>query len=269
MVSLHTMGLVGVTLFAGAVVSMSRHHAMDEFLQSQSYEDVYYLPPPTQLQTASLGYREALADIVWMRALVYLGQEFQAQGDLEHVFRYTDALLALDPQFRAPYDWIATAALYRPTEIDSEEAKRVLPYLRRAAAQFPDDGDMAWLVGATMVYDVAPMLSEEDARGVREEGNVYLQTAARLGSGPEWLVMANISQLERLGQFDQMERHIQEMLPLVDDLAIRDELLLRLREVRGASAAEAARAALQARESSWQRDRPWLPFDFYILTAPN
>lgn len=260
-----------LTLIASsiAIVGDSRNRSMSTFLDTQTYEDVYYLPSPANLRLMSLGHREGLADIVWMRALVYLGQEFQARGDLENVFRYTDSILTLDPEFRAAYEWIATAALYRPTEIDAEEAKRVIPYLREAAARFPDDGEMAWLVGATMVYDLAPMLSHEDAEAVRSEGNVHLQTAARLGGGPDWLVLSNLSQLRRVGEIEQMVRHLEEMLPIVDDPEIREELLIRLREARGASEVEATRAALEAREASWKRDRPWLPFDFYVLTAPE
>src|SRR5688572_8030137 len=86
-----------------------RAGAHDRYMSAQRYEDIYYLPPADWLRVFSLGYDEALADLIWMRALVYFGQEFEHAGRLEYVFEYGDAIAALDPHFLAIYRWIGMA----------------------------------------------------------------------------------------------------------------------------------------------------------------
>jgi len=53
---------------------------MDHYLSMQAYEDIYYLPPPKWLQVMSLGHRRAVADLIWLRALIYFGDEFVNRG---------------------------------------------------------------------------------------------------------------------------------------------------------------------------------------------
>src|SRR5690606_36908356 len=92
------IGLLAV--FALAVASdalRARSHA--SFASGQRYEDIYYLPPPAALRYVSLGWDEAAADLVWLRALVYFGDELIHEGQVRHVFDYTEAMLALDPRF--------------------------------------------------------------------------------------------------------------------------------------------------------------------------
>ena len=56
---------------------------MNGFVQAQRYEDLYYLPPPAWLAVMSLGHREAFADVVWMKGLVYVGDEFREDGGMQ------------------------------------------------------------------------------------------------------------------------------------------------------------------------------------------
>ena len=68
------------------------------------------------------GWREALADLIWMRALVYYGDEIVHEGDVEFVFEYGDAIEALDPDLVSVYRWVGTAGIYRPQAITVEHA---------------------------------------------------------------------------------------------------------------------------------------------------
>ncbi|MBW2507597.1 MAG: hypothetical protein JRE81_03105, partial [Deltaproteobacteria bacterium] len=77
---------VALLLAALAGVWSLRGRAMDHYLETQAYEDIYYLPPPDWLQVMSLGYRRALADLIWLRALIYFGDEFENRGAVKHVF---------------------------------------------------------------------------------------------------------------------------------------------------------------------------------------
>ena len=175
---------------------------MGHYLETQTYEDIYYLPPPEWLQVMSLGHRRALADLIWLRALIYFGDEFESGGAVKHVFNYGDSMLALDPDFRRVYRWVGVAAVYTPTGSPLEFIERSIDVLRRGAERFPNDGQLAWDVAATITYELLPRLPKDDPSRERleAEGSDYMVAAARLGAGPDWLVLTNATSLRKLGE---------------------------------------------------------------------
>jgi len=217
--------IVSFTLFIG-VASVAaaglRKGALEHALAGERYEDVYYLPPAEWLPAFSLGWDEALADLLWIRALIYFSDEFLSQGALAHVFDYTEAMLALDPDFRAVYRWIGTAGIYRPHEVSPEQIRRSVAIMRRGLDRFPDDGELAWAIGASLAFELAPLLTDRREReAVRAEGAEYLMMAARLGAAPEWAVLSNAAILDRIGRADAAARHLEEMYARVNDEGVR------------------------------------------------
>ncbi|MCA9582545.1 MAG: hypothetical protein KC416_12175 [Myxococcales bacterium] len=261
---------------AFAVVALSlactavRLRSLDHFNATQSYEDIYYVPPPQWLPTLSLGYREALADLLWVRALVYFGEEMVQRGAVKHVYDYADAILTLDPMFRRVYHWVGMSGIYRPQEIGKEEVFQAIEYLERGANLFPDDGELAWDVGATYQYELKPLLDNpEDKKMADEKGLVYMQTAARLGAGPPWLVLANATRLRELGQSEQALRHLEEMYATVQDADTKAEIGRQIQRRREANYLEAFRKTFEEIESRRRADFPYLDPTLYLLVGPR
>src|SRR5262245_51129266 len=131
-------------LALGFASDQLRTTGQERFLKTQTYEDVYYLPPPENLKLFSLGHRAALADLIWMKALVYFGDELHHRGNAANLFRYADAILALDDHFARAYRWVASAAIYRTGHVTVDDVYKAIRYLERAVRIFPDDGEIAW-----------------------------------------------------------------------------------------------------------------------------
>ncbi|MCB9600778.1 MAG: hypothetical protein H6720_10560 [Sandaracinus sp.] len=204
------------------------------YLGATAYEDVYYLPSPVWLRRFALGHDEALADLVWMKALVYVGDEFAHRGDVENVYRYADVIVALDPDFRRVYSWATTMGLYRPDASDARGGARSRSLLGAGQLErLPDDGELTWELAATYAYEL-PSLTDDVAEKerFRSVGSDHMVTAARLGAGPPWLALTNASHLETLGRFDQAIRHLEEMYALVQDDDTREQIELRLEGLR-------------------------------------
>ncbi|MBW2225482.1 MAG: hypothetical protein JRF54_15040 [Deltaproteobacteria bacterium] len=204
--------IVAIVLMLGIVAGIwsLRGRAMDHYLSMQAYEDIYYLPPPKWLQVMSLGHRRAVADLIWLRALIYFGDEFVNRGAVKHVFHYGEAMLALDPDFRRVYRWIGVAGVYTPTGSPPEFVERAIDVLRRGVERFPNDGDLAWDAGATLIYELVPNLPRDDPdrERLKAEGNEHMMAAARLGAGPAWLVITNATSLRKLGERDRELHHL-------------------------------------------------------------
>lgn len=240
--------------------------ASDHATATETYEDVYYVPPPQYLPVFSLGYDEAVADMLWIRSLIYFGEELVQRGQVKHVFEYAEAILTLDPDFRRVYHWVASAGIYRPTETSVEDMYRATEFLERGVRRFPDDGEMAWDLGATLSYELVPRIDDpEEKERLRSSGVEHMQVAARLGAGPAWLALTNATQLRRLGRTEQALRHLEEMLATVDDPATKEAIEGEIRALRGAAHAEALSHALEEFERRRLAEYPYLPSGLFML----
>src|SRR5262245_27210880 len=94
-----------LALVATATLALFAHDRL-RFRRDRFPEDVdvLYVPPPGYLQPMSLGYREALADLIWVQALVFTG-EHMGEDDLQSVTRYAEAITGLSPRFEQAYVW--------------------------------------------------------------------------------------------------------------------------------------------------------------------
>jgi hypothetical protein len=248
-----------------------RASAHEQYRAGQRYEDVYYLPPAEWLPVVSLGWDEALADLLWMRALIYFGDEFQHAGALAHVFDYAEAIVALDPHFLAAYRWIGMAGLYRPQAITVDDVERAVAFMQRGAELFPHDGELAWNIGAALVFELPSLLGDDEqaiARA-RERGLPYLTAAVRLGAAPEWAALSNASLLERIGRQEQAARHLEEMYVTTRDPVTREQIAERIRMLRERTEAEAYLEAMRQLEEERQANFPYLPPSLYLLVGPR
>jgi tetratricopeptide (TPR) repeat protein len=257
-----------IVLALAVAADRVRQAAQQRFSATQTYEDIYYLPPPHQLVVASLGYRAALADAIWMKALVYFGDELAHRGDVSNLFRYTDAMLTLDETFRRVYRWVASAAIYRTGDVTREDIQRAIGYLERGTRLFPDDGELAWDLGATYAYELVPMLPIGPLREeARRKSLDYLEVAALRGAGPAWLGLQTAAQLDSLGRKEQALRHLQDLYATATDPAIKRTLEDRLAALQTAAYAEAMRAAAQEFEANRTRDFPYMSATLYLLVG--
>lgn len=247
-----------------------RATAHSEHRAAQRYEDVYYLPPADWLRVFSLGYDEAIADLIWMRALIYFGDELQHGGNVENVFEYAEAIATLDPHFLAVYRWVGTAGIYRPINVTPDDIERSVEFMKRGARLFPENGELAWDIGAALVFELVPLLEDEEAMDrARERGMPWLMAAARRGAAPDWVVLSNASILARIGRTDQAARHLEEMYLTVEDPTTRQQIADRIRELRDRAQAEALMASMRELEEKRDEDFPYAPLGLYLLLGPR
>jgi hypothetical protein len=255
-------------LLTAAVAERVRARAQRHFIATQSYEDIYYLPPSDSLIIGSLGYREALADLLWMKALVYYGEELIHRGEVKNLYRYGDAILALDPDYKRVYRWVASSALYRTGNIAVSDAQAAIRYLEVAARRFPDDGELAWDLGANYAFELAPMLEDEAERAAaRRKGLDYLEAASLRNAGPPWLALQTASELQALGRSEQAIRHLEDAYAVTSDPAIKQKIEKRLSALRSEAYAEALRRTAQELEAARKRDFPYLDTTLYMLVG--
>jgi tetratricopeptide (TPR) repeat protein len=260
--------LVGALIVVGYAGRELRLVVFQQHQDSQRYEDIYYLPPADWLPVLSAGFRAAAADLIWCRSLVYFGEQLVHRGAVKYAFDYTDAVLALDPDFRAAYEWIATAALYKPTDVSLADGQRAAAYLKRALVRWPSDGQLHWRYGSVLRFELAPMLplgAEKDR--LIAEATPHLATAASLGAGPPWLALNSSSLLLRLGKTEQAIRHLEEVYGTVQDDMAKKRIEEELAQLRSHAFVEALKTANAEFEQSRRASYPYLTRGLYFLVG--
>ena len=248
----------------------ARWHAEGHFLATQSYEDRYYLPPPEWLRVLSLGHSEALAGLIWLKSLVYFGEELVHRGNVANLYRYADAMIALDPYFEKVYRWVASGAIYRTGTVTVDDEQRAIRYLEQGVRRFPDDGELAWDLGANYVYELVPMLATQAEKAeARRRGVEHLRVAALSGHGPPWLALSASTEFAKLGQAEQEMRYLEELYPQLSDPAMKLQVEARLARLRSRSYVEAVRRAGEEFEAAHVRDYPYLHPTLYLLLGPK
>jgi tetratricopeptide (TPR) repeat protein len=260
-------GWLSVLCLGGAAYEL-RARASAQHASGQTYEDIYYLPPVPLLPVLTAGYGSAVADLIWIRLLLYFGEEMIERSQTRYLYNYVDSLLALDADFKAPYGWIAMAALYHAGEVTAADGYRAVEYLERAVARWPDDGELAWDLGATLRFELPPLVSDPAEKAALHERAVeHLATAARLGAGPAWLASLNVQLLEKLGKSEQAIRHLEEMYASVQDPSEKQQLEWRLMRLRSEAYAEAFRSYNEDFRRNHFASRPYASANLFALTG--
>jgi len=143
--------------------------------------DIRYLPSPKMMSALSIGYNEFFADLYWIEALNYFGEnlikkvkkeskttstlESLKDSDLKYLSQYADLILALDPYFNYFYEWASTVFIYNWRPI-SDEAVRKSNY-------YGNQG----IINLAKVFRYSPDLIRKVAFNYAIETKEYVQAA--------------------------------------------------------------------------------------------
>jgi hypothetical protein len=170
--------LLATTVWSHRAVKQAR----DEFPRDQ---DVLYLPPAQHLRPMSLGYREALADLIWIRAVLFTGDRSSAgAGNHVWILEYLEAIHSLAPRFRRPYAWSSVVLLYMGEATDRAVLDRALGFYRRGIEQYPEDHELLFSAGMLLIGEVqaVPGYTEAERAAAHAEGVALIGKAAAFGA---------------------------------------------------------------------------------------
>ncbi|TNE48212.1 MAG: hypothetical protein EP343_16500 [Deltaproteobacteria bacterium] len=107
---------------------------------TDTYHQMYYLPSSEVLQRLSIGYENFLADLIWIRGLLYVGEHFSTKkGKIDWLPRYAQAVIDLDPKFRYAYVWAAILVVYNRKKTVRQDILHSISFLKQGQKQFPHD----------------------------------------------------------------------------------------------------------------------------------
>ena len=246
---------------------------------AQVFEDDqrYYLPPSNWLRVFSLGYTEASADLIWVKTLVYFGEQainrFTAEpkGD-ETVFtiNYIRTAIDLDPRFRNLYRRGGVLTLHQKGKITKKTIDMAIEVMEKGLEVFPNDGGIAFNLGFIYYYESEWRLSKDDKNLdlYKEKGVRLLRRAALMEGAPRYVWLLASTLLKREGLEDLMIDHLKATLANETEPQIREAMEIQLRQALG-KAAERDISMSRRSQAKWRSDMPYIPYDLYLLLGSN
>lgn len=231
--------------------------------------DLPFAPSPGSAPYVSLGYREMLADLLWIRAIGYVGgDDDRAAGTRALV----EAIVALDPRFERVYPFTGAALSAMGTEPSEDDLLASIRLLERGMQEFPENCKLPLLAG--QVYTVELVELTDDVPQIERwqlEGARYLERAVRIRGCPKDVATFAAHLRTKLGQREKAVRDLRELILYTDDPAQREKLVAKLAEIEeGDAAALAYELEMEKKrlDAEWLAHRPEVPPTMYLLLGP-
>jgi hypothetical protein len=234
-------------------------------------EDVYALPPPTQLRAATLGWDAAAVDLLWATLLVQYGGHWQEHREFTDGVRYAEDIVALEPTYEPLYRYIDAILIYRPLQATASDARAARAIFERGTRERPSDTRL-WRDYGEFLAFVAPSFLTEPAeqKAWRETGASAMVHAAELGGDVD-TALAAAGVMSRAGQRDAQVRFLKKAYALTADPSMapqHEQVGRQLAALLGQELDAQADAVVRAIHERWQREMPAVSRDDYLLLGP-
>ena len=218
-----------------AVVAMRTDATLDGFLRARVVtEELIYLPPTQFLDAISLGYRHALANVLWFRTIGYFGRHYRSDRLYPWLAYMCNVVTDLNPQAEHVYRFGGVILPW--------EANRVaegIALLEKGTRSIPDSWRLHYMLGFSYYFFRDDL--EASSRALRRatelpDAPAYVSQLAAIVDatqhGPE-AAIAFLRQLDRSDASDEMRAAIRDRigaLSLARDLDALDDAVQTFRD---------------------------------------
>jgi len=214
----------------------------------------------------SLGYTELFADLIWVRQVLYFGEQLTGKGDFRHVDMYLRTAIALDPHFRRLYVWAGVAYTASGLPVTNAAVRMSNEILEMGLRRFPDDWELNFTLGVNYIHELKTS-DENLKRAWKMKGAEHIRRAAMSGKGPAWLPVLVATLLTKGGETQAAIRHLEEILLTTEDEKVREHVRNKLKQLH----AEAVPTLEKEREEFmrlWRTHMQYVPQDLFVLLGP-
>lgn len=268
-----SLPIVVLLALAIAGIQLSRDALAGRYGRLKETSDVYALPPPEQLLVLTLGYRAAIADLIYAHVLVGYGLHFQERRRFEYVGQYLDAVTTLDPKFAQPYLYADTLLTLQPKPPLQADYRKARELLLKGTRELPFHQRLWFTAGQYLAYLAPPhIIDEQEREQLRTEGAKILSRACELATDNAAIphhCLAAAGLLNRAGEREALIQMLTRTLAVNDDEQLRMRALAALRKWVGEQQEENYSRRLEAFQKEWRSDLPYVSKEQLLLMGPN
>lgn len=262
-----------IAVIAAACIGSVRAEAARIHHRVKETSDVYVLPPSEHAPALSLGYRAALADVLWAHVMVSQGLHMQERRRFENLTLLLDAINELDPTFRDPYVYADALISIQEGSPPRDEVLKARAILERGMKNRPLDGDL-WLTAGQFIAFIAPssyLQDPEEQRAWRLDGAKVLARASELSGSDSsigWGALGGVGLLEAAGEREAAIRFLQRTLAVTDDEELKAELTSKIRALLGERYVDAYKARQAELNAMKAAELPFVTKTMFLVLGP-
>jgi len=174
-----------------------------------------YLPSGEYLRMASLGYRELVADLLWLQAIQVMGERKLSIEDGQWLYDAVDRITTIDPKFVRAYEAGSHALCI--LVVLPEESNRLL---EKGMRHNPLEWKLPFLLGINYYFEM----------GDDEKAAEAMARASRLPGAPETLVRLAAKLFVSAKSAQQAVELLAKVYEETSDENVRKTLEIRLKE---------------------------------------
>lgn len=179
-------------------------------------EQLAYLPKGDYLKLAVLGYRQVVADLIWLQAVQHIGAKRDTQSGYTWTYHAVDVLTDLDPTFIPPYQ---ATGLFLGVLVGRHDEG--LAILTKGITQNPSNWQLPFLAGYISYYERC------DAVAAGE----FFRMAARVPGSPAYLPQLAARMTVESGDPTAALEFLDRFSRSVADERVREALFRRMKEI--------------------------------------
>jgi len=179
-------------------------------------EELAYLPKGEYLRLAVLGYRQVVADLIWLQAVQHIGVKRDTQQGHRWTYHAVDVLTDLDPTFVPPYQ---AAGIFLGVLVGRHEEG--LAILSKGISHNPAIWQLPFLAGYISYYERCNPIA----------GGEYLRMAAQVPGSPAYLPRLAARMTVESGDPAAALEFLERFSRTVTDERVREALSDRMKEI--------------------------------------
>ncbi len=262
-----------ITLVGAAIFGLDRLRARlgTRLNHVRETSDVYPLPSPVYVERISLGYRDAVASILWASVLYQYGEHVGQNRRFAYATQYVQTILHLDPNFAPAYKFVSTFVTMQAVNPERPELEEVERILRVGTTQRPGDAEVWGAYASFMLYGGAQFLPKGPEREEwRKKGALAGQQATELGyTGGGDLGMSGAIVLANSGYRDLAVQQLERSYAVAPNEETREHIRQQLERMQARSAIDRLNAGITVFLTKWRSEAAFLDETTFVLVGPR
>lgn len=190
---------------------------LEEIRPQDRAERMIYLPSGKLLKPMALGFDNLLADVLWIRAVIYVGSHILTDKSYPWLYHIVDLVTTLDPQFDKPYEFGGIVLA-----LDGKAVDQSIAILQKGTRYHPHYWRFPFYLGFDYFYLL----------GDPKTATGYMEQAARLPGCPPYVPLLAASMKYEVAGQEEAIRFIEEMLANVRSPRVKEELRKKIELLR-------------------------------------
>lgn len=177
-------------------------------------EKLIYIPNARFTKAASLGFHAVLADLLWVRAVVYFGEHYLTDEDYSWLYRILDAVTTLDPKNILAYRFGGSLLA-----LEQQDVEKSIALLEKGIRNNPgEDWRLYFLLGFDYFYFLKDYTSAAK----------YLEIASKMPGHPRYLPRLAARMYARAEDLGTAIEFLKEMYLQYDDQKVKSAIAERI-----------------------------------------